>query len=96
MCDQLADSMLGQPLDCFGTLTDGEHLHGIGLHLRHLFGIIGFDKFAQDIYELSDKLVLILSIKLDTLTARILKLSSDGHSRIVPAPLYGRRDTADR
>ena len=40
--------------------------------------------------------VLILSIKLDTLTARILKLSSDGHSRIESAPLYSRRDTADR
>ena len=39
---------------------------------------------------------MILSIKLDTLTARILKLSSDSHSRIVPAPLYSRRKPADR
>ena len=39
---------------------------------------------------------LILSITLDTLTARILKLSSDGHSRIVPAPLYSGRKPADR
>ena len=42
------------------------------------------------------KTILILSIKLDTLTARILRLSSDGHSRIVPAPLYSRRKPADR
>ena len=38
----------------------------------------------------------ILSIKLDTLTARILKLSSDSHSRIEPAPLYSGRKPADR
>ena len=43
-----------------------------------------------------DELIVILSIKLDTLTARILKLSSDSHSRIVPAPLYSRRYPADR
>ena len=43
-----------------------------------------------------EKVKMILSIKLDTLTARILKLSSDGHNRIVPAPLYGRRYPADR
>ena len=39
---------------------------------------------------------VILSIKLDTLTARILKLSSGSQSRIVPAPLYSRRKPADR
>ena len=38
---------------------------------------------------------MILSIKLDTLTARILKLSSDCHSQIVPAPLYSRRKPTD-
>ena len=38
---------------------------------------------------------VILSIKLDTLTARILKLSSDCHSQIVPAPLYSRRKPTD-
>ncbi len=36
-----------------------------------------------------------LSIVLDTLTARILKLSSDSQSRIEPAPLYSRRKPAD-
>ena len=41
-------------------------------------------------------LLVILSIKLDTLTARILKLSSDSHSRIESAPLYSRRYPADR
>ena len=41
-------------------------------------------------------LKMILSIKLDTLTARILKLSSDGHSRIEFAPLYSGRKPADR
>ena len=40
--------------------------------------------------------IMILSIKLDTLTARILKLSSNGHSQIVPAPLYSGRKPADR
>ena len=52
--------MLRQPLDRFGTLLDGQHLHGIRLDLGYLFGIISFDKFAQDIYELSDKLVLTI------------------------------------
>ena len=42
------------------------------------------------------KQYMILSIKLDTLTARILKLSSDSHSRIESAPLYSRRYPADR
>ena len=42
-----------------------------------------------------DELIMILSIKLDTLTARILKLSSYGHSRIVSSPCYSRRDTTD-
>ena len=43
-----------------------------------------------------DELIVILSIKLDTMTARILKLSSNGHSQIVPAPLYSGRKPADR
>ena len=39
---------------------------------------------------------LILSIKLDTLTARILKLSSDSQSRIEPVPFYSWWDATDR
>ena len=62
---------------------------------------LGTDKYPQiiddDTFRLAnEKRVMILSIKLDTLTARILKLSSDCHSQIVPAPLYSRWDTADR
>ena len=39
---------------------------------------------------------LKLSITLDTLTARILKLSSDSQSRIEPVPLYSWWNTTDR
>ena len=42
------------------------------------------------------KLVLKLSITLDTLTARIMKLSSDSQSRIEPTPFYSWWDTTDR
>ena len=38
---------------------------------------------------------LKLSITLDTLTARILKLSSDSQSRIEPAPFYSWWNTTD-
>ena len=37
-----------------------------------------------------------LSITLDTLIARILKLSSDSQSRIEPVPLYSWWDATDR
>ena len=37
-----------------------------------------------------------LSITLDTLTARIMKLSSDSQSRIEPTPFYSWWDTTDR
>ena len=37
-----------------------------------------------------------LSITLDTLTARIMKLSSDSQRRIEPTPFYSRWDTTDR
>ena len=37
-----------------------------------------------------------LSITLDTLTARILKLSSDSQSRIEPVPFYSWWDATDR
>ena len=36
-----------------------------------------------------------LSITLDTLTARILKLSSDSQSRIEPVPFYSWWNTTD-
>ena len=72
LLDQLTDGMFGQPLDCFGAFLYGQHLHGIRLDLGYLFGIIGFDKFAQDIYELSDKLVLSVCCH------------SDLHSRYFP------------
>ena len=39
---------------------------------------------------------LKLSITLDTLTARILKLSSDSQSRIEPVPFYSWWDATDR
>ena len=40
--------------------------------------------------------VVKLSITLDTLTARIMKLSSDSQSRIEPTPFYSWWDTTDR
>ena len=40
--------------------------------------------------------IMKLSITLDTLTARILKLSSDSRSRIEPTPFYSWWNTADR
>ena len=43
-----------------------------------------------------EQIAVKLSITLDTLTARILKLSSDSQSRIEPTPLYSRRKPADR
>ena len=42
------------------------------------------------------KLSMKLSITLDTLTARILKLSSDSQSRIEPVPFYSWWDATDR
>ena len=40
--------------------------------------------------------VVKLSITLDTLTAMIMKLSSDSQSRIEPTPFYSWWDTTDR
>ena len=40
--------------------------------------------------------IVKLSITLDTLTARIMKLSSDSQSRIEPTPFYSWWDTTDR
>ena len=42
-----------------------------------------------------DRLSLKLSITLDTLTARILKLSSDSQSRIEPTPFYSWWEPTD-
>ena len=41
-------------------------------------------------------LAMKLSITLNTLTARIMKLSSDSQSRIEPTPFYSWWDTTDR
>ena len=46
-------------------------------------------KFNERVLEEAESLKL--SITLDTLTARILKLSSDSQSGIEPTPLYSRR-----
>ena len=48
------------------------------------------DLFASSAFRLK------LSITLDTLTARILKLSSDSQSRIEPVPFYSWWDATDR
>ena len=55
-----------------------------------------YEGYPNFYYKKNIKLTLILSIKLDTLTARILKLSGDGHIRIESAPLYSGRKPADR
>ena len=46
--------------------------------------------------KLVNKYNVKLSITLDTLTARIMKLSSDSQRRIEPTPFYSRWDTTDR
>ena len=55
---------------------------------------------GQDFIKAKGKSILLitlkLSITLDTLTARILKLSSDSQSRIEPVPLYSWWNTTDR
>ena len=48
-----------------------------------------------DFYEFAGWLDMKLSITLDTLTARILKLSSDSRSRIEPVPFYSWWNTTD-
>ena len=53
-------------------------------------------KHQNDVFALlATFLTMKLSIPLDTLTARILKLSSDSQSRIEPTPLYSRRKPTD-
>ena len=69
--------MFGQPLDCFGAFLYGQHLHGIRLDLGYLFGIIGFDKFAQDIYELSDKLFLSVCCRVISVTKGRVELDNN-------------------
>ena len=66
---------------------------GVGRVLYSVINVL-FQRFA--VQRNRNRGLLILSIKLDTLTARILKLSSDGHSRIVPMPFYSGRKPADR
>ena len=51
-------------------------------------------KFNERVLEEAESLKL--SITLDTLTARILKLSSDSQSRIEPVPFYSWWDATDR
>ena len=53
------------------------------------------EKAAADAEGKKLQILLKLSITLDTLTARILKLSSDSQSRIEPVPLYSRRKPTD-
>ena len=50
--------------------------------------------FSQQVDD-SGKLKMKLSITLDTLTARILKLSSDSQSRIEPTPFYSWWEPTD-
>ena len=58
--------------------------------------VFGIKKFLEMLrYVSADSETLKLSITLDTLTARILKLSSDSQSGIEPAPFYSRGNPAD-
>ena len=54
------------------------------------------EKAAADAEGKKLQILLKLSITLDTLTARILKLSSDSQSGIEPVPFYSWWNTADR
>ena len=54
------------------------------------------EKAAADAEGKKLQILLKLSITLDTLTARILKLSSDSQSRIEPVPFYSWWDPTDR
>ena len=58
--------------------------------------VFGIKKFLEMLrYVSADSETLKLSITLDTLTARILKLSSDSQSGIEPTPFYSRGNPAD-
>ena len=54
------------------------------------------EKAAADAEGKKLQILLKLSITLDTLTARILKLSSVSQSRIEPVPFYSWWNTTDR
>ena len=54
------------------------------------------EKSYEELASLASSVVMKLSIILDTLTARIMKLSSDSQRRIEPTPFYSRWDTTDR
>ena len=60
---------------------------------EHWNEIAMYCKSKEDI--LRKRYHLKLSIVLDTLTARILKLSSDSQSRIEPTPFYSWWDSTD-
>ena len=70
---------------------NGSYLNNAFIEKRNvviLFEMRGFDVELRR-HELK------LSITLDTLTARILKLSSDSQSRIEPVPFYSWLDATD-
>ena len=59
--------------------------------------VFGIKKFLEMLrYVSADSETLKLSITLDTLTARILKLSSDSQSGIESTPFYSWWDSTDR
>lgn len=79
-------------------LTDILYFEG---HRRKvsLFTVNGELEYGGDFSTVCGELLkynLKLSIILDTLTARILKLSSNSQSRIEPVPFYSWWDTTDR
>ena len=61
--------------------------------IKNITGIRNFSDVFSHV--LSKMGILKLSITLDTLTARILKLSSDNQSGIEPMPFYSWWDPAD-
>ena len=60
-----------------------------------VFQVLSPCRYTAHHYEQGQNYVVKLSITLDTLTARILKLSSDSQSGIVPAPFYSWWDATD-
>lgn len=85
-----------------GEKGSSEIVRGIAAHFKDLgVEISGFDMYTTSNVlggsgiSSSAAFEMILSITLDTLTARILKLSSDSQSRIESTPFYSWWDSTD-
>ena len=83
-------------LDASAKSDEIDNVYAVDMEGNIIWRIQNKERVCPEYKFISPYVMMILSIKLDTLTARILKLSSDSHSRIESAPLYSRRYPADR